>query len=113
MSRYLARLSRGDHGQKAEKRAAKRIGGRLQPGSGCSPNNKGDIKTGSFLLESKATIHDSLSVKLGWLRKISDEAISLSREPALVIQFVTHDGKIVPDGGWVMIPERVFKELTG
>lgn len=112
MSRYLDRLSRGDHGQKAEKKASKRLYGNLQPGSGCSPNNKGDIKTDHFLIESKATIHDSCSVKLGWLRKISDEAISLSREPALVVQFVTHDGKLVPDGGWVMIPERVFRELT-
>lgn len=112
MSRYLERLARGDHGQRAEKRAAQRIGGRLQPGSGCSPNNKGDIKTDTFLLESKSTIHDSFSLKISWLRKISDQAISLSREPGLVVQFVGHDGKLVEDGGWVMIPERVFKELT-
>lgn len=112
MSRYLERLARGDHGQRAEKKAGKRIGGRLQPGSGCSPNNKGDIKTDSFLIESKATIHNSLSVKLEWLRKISDEAIGLTREPALIVQFVDAGGGIVTDGAWVMIPERVFKELT-
>jgi hypothetical protein len=103
---------RPEHGQKAEKRAGTRLGGRLQPGSGCSPNNKGDIKTDHFLVESKSTINGSLSLKHEWLRKISGEAIAISREPALIVQFVDAQGRTVPDGGWVMVPERVFKELT-
>lgn len=112
MSRYLERLARNDHGQKAEKRATKRLGGRQQPGSGCSPNNKGDIKLDHFLVENKSTIHESLGLKLAWLRKISDEAIALSREPAVAIQFVDGQGVSIPDGRWVAIPERVFRELT-
>ena len=89
----LKRLEKSRHGQKAEVRASKRLGGRLQPGSGC--------------------ISESLSLKLEWLRKISKEAADITKEPALTIQFVDGSGRPVLDGAWVMVPERVFKEIIG
>lgn len=112
MNPLLQKLGRNDHGQRAEKRAAKRMGGRQQPGSGSQQHSKGDIKLERFLVESKSTIHESLGLKLEWFRKISKEAIDINREPALAIQFVDGAGRTIPDGDWVAVPARVFKELT-
>jgi hypothetical protein len=109
----LKRLEKSRHGQKAEVRASKRLGGRLQPGSGCKDHSKGDFFTPDFLFESKSTISESLSLKLEWLRKISKEAADITKEPALTIQFVDGSGRPVLDGAWVMVPERVFKEIIG
>jgi hypothetical protein len=109
---FLNRLVRTRHGNKAEVRAAKRLGGRAQPGSGSQDHSKGDIKGTSFLVESKATIHDSLSLKAAYLKKISTEALEISREAALIVQFVDGQGKVIPGYSWVMIEERVFRELV-
>jgi len=112
MNPLLKKLGESDHGRKAEKRTAKRLSGNTQPGSGCRDHSKGDIKLGAFLLENKSTVSESLSVKLAWLKKIADEAVAINREPALSIQFVDSQGRPVPEGSWVAIPERVFRELT-
>ena len=108
----LVKLGKNQQGQRAEKRAAKRLGGRQQPGSGSQQHSKGDIKLKEFLIESKATVAESLSVKLAWLKKIAEEAIAINREPALLIQFVDGQGRLVSEGGWVMVKESTFKELT-
>ncbi len=112
MSDVLKRLEKRDHGTKAEKHAAKRLGGRVQPGSGNQDHSKADIKLPTFLVEAKSTIYASMVVKHDWLLKVSKEALDISREPALIVQFVDTRGLPVPEGSWVMVPERVFKELT-
>jgi hypothetical protein len=109
---YLRRTSKPKHGQLAESRAAKRLKGRLTPASGAMEGAKGDIKTHTFLIESKATVNDSLSVKLPWLEKIDKEALDTGRDPALIVQFVDAAGKPRKSGSWVLIPERLFKELS-
>ena len=109
----LRRLSKGDHGQRAEKKAAKRLGGRQTPGSGSKDHSKGDIVLTQFLVENKTTNGESLSVKLSWLRKISAEAIGRTKEPALAFQFVNGQGQPSADGAWVAIPERLFREVFG
>lgn len=98
-------------GRKAEKKAGKRLGARVIPGSGTIPSLKGDLSTKSFLIESKATTKKSLSVKLDWLRKIDQEALEEGRDPALLVQFTDADGAVVRGGAWVCIPEALFKEL--
>lgn len=108
----INRLERKQHGQKAEKHAGKRLGGRLQPGSGSQDHSKGDIKGLNFLVESKSTIKDSISVKAEWLKKISQEAIETSKEAAVIIQFVDGTGRVIPGFSWVAIEERVFRELV-
>lgn len=112
MNPLIRKLERRDHGQRAEKRTAKRLGGRTQPGSGSQQHSKGDIKLPDFLIENKCTVNESLGIKHAWLRKISLEAIGVNREPALSIQFVDGKGVPITDGAWVAIPERLFKELT-
>jgi len=100
------------HGQKAEKRTAKRLAGRQTPGSGSLDGAKGDIELPEFLVENKATEFRSMVVKYDWLQKISREALAVSKEPALAFQFVTKDGKpIAHDAKWIMMPERCFLEI--
>lgn len=108
---YLRRSQQSRHGQKAEKRAAKRLKGSLTPASGALQHAKGDIRKGQFLVDSKATIHDSIRVTVEQLEKISKEALDSGKDPALLIQFV--DGEGHRRGvSWVMVPERIFKELA-
>lgn len=106
----LTKLEKNQHGQRAEKRAAGRLGGRLQAGSGNQDHSKADIKLPEFLVESKATVRASLAVQAHWLKTIAAQAAAINREPVLLIQFVDDQGRVTSEGSWVMIPERVFKE---
>jgi hypothetical protein len=108
---YLKRASKTQHGRKAEKKAAKRLRGSLTPASGALQHAKGDIRKGQFLLDSKATVKQSFRVTTEQLAKISKEALDSGKDPALLIQFVDDSGHLHV-GAWVMIPERVFKELA-
>ncbi len=101
-----------NHGNSAERNLAKRLGGQQTPGSGALDSAKGDVKFPDVLLESKATVKDSMSVKLEWLRKIEDEAAARNRTPALAIQFVNAHGQPVRGGSWVAVPEHIYRSLT-
>jgi len=109
---YIDRKKNPRHGQKAEKRTAKRLGGVARRGSGSIEGYKGDITLNQFLVENKATCNRSISLKLDWLDKISREARDEGRTPALSLQFVDSNGTPVSHGRWVMIPEDEFKEMT-
>ena len=100
-----------EHGMKAEKLTAKRIGGNLVPGSGSGYLNKGDIRLGEYLLENKATMRGSLSIKLDWLRQIAQQAMEKTQIPALFFQFVDNAGNPLRNGRWVAIPEDEFLRI--
>lgn len=103
----------GQHGQKAEKKLSKRLDARLTKGSGASHRtDKADMVRGEFRIESKATEKDTYRVGYETLCKVAQEAAEQGEVPALAIQFVRADGALRATGGWVCIPEYVFKELT-
>jgi len=112
MNPYLKRNRIPRHGQLAEKRAAKRLGGRLTPASGAKDGAKGDITKSQFLIESKATKHASITIKLAWLDKISKEAEDSGKVPAMILQFVDVAGNPWRGSGWFLVPERIFNELS-
>ena len=99
------------HGQKGEKKTAKRLGGQARAGSGAIEGYKGDITLDDYLVENKTTVNKSISLKQEWLDKISREARAEGRIPALAIQFVDQAGNSAQHGRWVMIPENDFSEL--
>lgn len=99
------------HGQRSEKKTAKRVGGRANAGSGAIDSLKGDITLRSFLVENKATEHRSMSLKLDWLEKITREAREVGKLPALAIQFVDKQGTPIVNGKWVLIQEDEFSEI--
>jgi hypothetical protein len=89
------------------------LGLTLTPGSGAIVGAKGDSYNDSIRLESKSTIHDSMSLKLSWLKKIHKEARETNRTPALSVSFVYPDGSSKDCGDWVMMPKSKFIELMG
>lgn len=100
------------HGQRAEKKTAKRFGVRPNAGSGSIEGFKGDITLPDFLVENKATEHKSISLKHAWLEKISREARQVGKVPAVTIQFVDKRGDPIAYGRWALIPEDEFSELS-
>lgn len=117
---YLARLAAKDdftHGRTSEVRVAKVLQAKLQPGSGNQRGSKGDMilttAKRKFRLESKATKNLSINLELGWLVKIVHEALSDGSTPGLTISFVDPQGKLrSPGSEYVVLPMRVFRELT-
>lgn len=111
---FTDRLNRGTHkhGQKSERKTAKRLGGATRPGSGSLDGAKGDIMLPQFLIENKCTEHKSISLKLDWLDKISREARAEGKAPGLAIQFVDKNGHSVRGRRWVLILEDEFREMS-
>jgi hypothetical protein len=114
MSRSEKRDS-GHHGRVAESRLAIRVGGKLQPGSGAVAGAKGDVKldhhSRPFLLESKTTKGESITIRRDWCFKIYQEALEVSRHPGLAVTFTDPLGKSEKRERWVMVPEAVFLDL--
>lgn len=115
---YLNRLNKAaknSHGGKSEKRVAKAVGGRLTPASGAMRGAKGDARKttalGKEVIESKSTIHNTMSVDLGWLVKVQHEARGIGGRAVLTLSFVTPDGKARPSGDWVAMPMLDYQEL--
>jgi hypothetical protein len=110
---FIDRLANGTHkhGQKSERKTAKRLGGTTRPGSGAVAGAKGDILLTDFLVENKCTEHASISLKLAWLEKISVEAREVGKAPALSIQFVDKQGNSKKRGRWVLISEDEFNNV--
>ena len=100
----------GSTGRRSEARLAQRLQGRLQPASGAMAGAKGDVSLPEVLLEAKSTTAGLLPVRHAWLAKIAKEARAAGKIPALGITFTTGDGRPVPDGAWVAVPEWLFNE---
>lgn len=102
----------GQAGRRSEKRAASRVRGRPTRASGCG-NQKGDYTKGDFVVEHKSTTALSLRLAYDWLTKIAVEATETAKKPALHVTFNRGEaGHPRIYGAWVMIPEKLFKELT-
>lgn len=113
---YLKRAAKNDKdkgrpGRKAETSLAMRLGGTQRPGSGALAGAKGDVTIGDFLLENKSSQGASFSVKQEHFHKIYQEALEVSKNPALAFQFVDSQGKSEKRDRWVAIPEALFCEL--
>lgn len=110
-SRRVRNKNKTLHGSLSEKKVAKRLDGKPTPASGALGSAKGDIVFKEILMEAKATIKDSISIKLDWLAKISREATDASKSPALSVTYVNQDGEPRKFGKWVMVPESIFKDI--
>lgn len=97
-------------GRLAEVKAAKKIGARLHVASGAL-SQKADMTKGDFVIEAKATQAQTLKVEYSWLTKVSKEAVSVNKSPALLMQFVDLNGKAKRNGDWIAIPASLFNEL--
>ncbi len=93
-----------------ERRLAQDLGGHRVPASGAVDGMKGDVTTKDFLIDSKETGSKSIIISATQLNKISKEAREVGKNPALQIQL--GQVQLGTSRQWVMIPLRVFKELT-
>lgn len=112
--RRLNKRDNGHHGRVAEKQLAKRMGGRLQPGSGALAGAKGDVKVEAkldLLMENKSTSGATFTMRQDHLHKVYQEALETSRAPALSFQFTNEAGNSEKRDRWVCLPENVFKQL--
>jgi hypothetical protein len=101
-----------EHGNKSEKRVAKKLGMKQTPASGALPGAKGDMKNSEYLMEAKSTINSSMQLQKGWLDKIQKEAMAINRVPAVTISFVVGSGAAKLLGDWVMVPSWFWEELN-
>lgn len=87
-----------------EKKAAKRTGGRLTPGSGNQPGAKGDVRVlGSARIECKCTTAMSFRLKLEDLMKI-ERAGESGENPILEIEFQG----VHPNRRYVVLPGWLY-----
>ena len=97
-------------GKKQEKRFSRRTGSKMQPSSGAWKFAKGDNVLVHDLVENKTTLKKSISITIKWLVKISLEAISMGKSPALAFSFENLEALGV-DKDWIAIPVSRFQEL--
>lgn len=92
-----------------EKKLAKRLGGFAQPNSGAFRQYKGDVSLDDFLIDSKQTESNSISITRQMVIKITQEANESNKEPCLVLTFE----KLVKTvaNQWAVIPLAEFKKL--
>jgi hypothetical protein len=104
---------KGYQGRIAETTLTQRLGGRAQPGSGAVAGAKSDCKLNTtkyqFLIENKSSTNKSFSVQRDQLFKVYQEALEVTRIPALSFQFVDQQGKSEKRERWVCIPEHIFQ----
>jgi len=94
-----------------EKDLAKRMGGRLTPGSG-NKHVKGDVQKafGVFRIEAKCTKHKSFSVTRAMISKI-EEAGGLSGEVGIIIiEFLDERGK--PEMEVAVVPTHALPSIA-
>lgn len=111
--RRKGREAKGAAGRASEKRLARDVGGRQTPASGAVEGAKGDIALPDVLMEAKSTVKGAMSIKFDWLSKITGEARSQGKIPALAVSFTTPTGARLVGGDWVMVPLAVWKEHFG
>jgi hypothetical protein len=92
-----------------EHEAASLVGGVRHGGSGSSSYRKSDASSDDYQVECKQTAKKSISLKLEWLQKITQEALSRGREPMLHLRFIELNGDCPSD--WVCVPVDVWRRL--
>lgn len=70
-----------------EHRHARKVGGKVQAGSGSSWRAKGDVKSSEFMDELKFTSRSSFSITNTIINKLLRAAGQSGREPRLIIDF--------------------------
>ena len=80
-----------------EKKASKSIGATLRPASGSLSNAKGDMSKGCYLISSKATRKDRITLKKEWLDEIRGQAIREGKCPVRWLDFGDHRSYVLAE----------------
>jgi len=90
-----------------EKKLAKELGGRPQPGSGSGHFRKEDVFFPGFLCQEKETAKSFMSVQSQWLRQLDVHAMERSKIPLLNLCFTRPDGV----REWMGFPEQDVEKV--
>ncbi len=90
-------------GLKKEQECADRLGAEVTLGSGADYAHKGDFALNDFLVEHKATLKESFSIKGKTWDKILKEASAKGKIPAMIINI---NGRSL-----VVMEEAMIKEI--
>lgn len=101
---------------KQETRVAKKMGGKVQSGSGAVAHRRGDVTVKEMLIECKRTDRAGISLRRDWIEKITKEATSINKIPAVSLEFgiKEEDKKRVSfpiEKDWMAVPMSFFEEL--
>lgn len=94
---------------KREQDLADKMGGFRRPASGAFEGMKGDVSLDAFLLDSKSTVGELLSVGRKDIMKICREAEGDNLNPGLVLSWINMSPTVERE--WVAIPLSVFMDL--
>lgn len=108
-SKFTKRRTTRHQSKEQEKRVASQTGAKLQPGSGSFFGAKGDLTSEAFLIECKTTDNQSISLKRGYLDKISAQAFAVGKEPAMVLSMAGNFSGY--DVDWMLVPLRLFERI--
>ena len=72
---------------KQEKKLARKLNAKLTPASGALSGTKGDMTKGYYLIESKSTRKDRITLKKEWLDKVRGQALKAGKFPVLALDF--------------------------
>jgi hypothetical protein len=73
-------------GREFEKKLAKKIGGRVQPGSGAFPGMREDITTLDYLVQAKFTTAKSFKLNFKDLETLRKNAALIGKVPLFVLE---------------------------
>ena len=91
-------------GDQREAGIVKRGGYAHTPGSGSS-SVKGDLRRGDFMVEVKATRHDSFRVTADIMGKLRNDGLTNGRPGALIVEIGTGEH-------FVVMPLKTFEKLV-
>lgn len=84
-----------ERSRKQEADRANQIGGRVQPGSGCSPNAPQDVRSEDYLEQLKFTDSESYRLTVKEWMKLRSDSDRFGRSPRMVIDFSNHKIRLV------------------
>lgn len=84
-----------DRSRAQERSRAAEVGGRTSAGSGSSWRSPGDVRAEEYLEELKFTDKKSYSLRVTDWNDIKEKALSMGREPRMVIEFPEYDLRLV------------------
>ena len=89
---------------KQEKKLAKDLGAKRVPQSGAQSTSPNDIVKGNYVIESKATSKNSISLKKVWLDEVKESPINFGKIPVLILDFTKTNDR------YVIMDEKDFKK---
>ena len=94
--KWLAGKTPQEKGRNYEKKLAKKLGVKPQPGSGAFPLYKEDIELDEFLIQVKTTTKKSYSLKDDDLKTLARNAAKVGKTPMMIVNMGGRTWSLMP-----------------